>query len=282
MINSVYSLNEILSTLTKTVEGSLSGKSIKFSTQFASNIPNTLYGDAEKVKQIMITLLSNAIRYTNSGEILFKVDCINEGNECDLVISVIDTGVGIESNKLNQIFSFNTSLTKVKEFIGLMKGKIVVQSIYGEGSKFTVYLKQSINEPVVQITSLPQEENKEVQPMGEDFLRENGVNLDNSLELLGDMEMYNETLDAFIEENKDRIGRLLNAKNSGDMPTYAIDVHALKSDCKYLGFMHLAELAYDHELKSKEGNIDYVNSHYDELMEEYNRVNEIIRKYKGE
>lgn len=118
--------------------------------------------------------------------------------------------------------------------------------------------------------------------MNENVLRENGVNLDNSLELLGDMEMYNETLDMFIEENQNRIPRLLNYKNSGDMPNYAIDVHALKSDCKYLGFMNLAEVAYDHELKSKEGDIDYINNHYNELIAEYDKVNEIIRKYKGE
>lgn len=439
IVNGVYSFKEVLDNLTKIAEVRIGEKPIEFITQFAPDIPDTLYGDSGKVKQIMTNLLTNAAKYTNEGEIVFKVDCVNKGNECNLVISVTDTGRGIEKDKIGKIFTKfqrldedkNTTiegtglgLAITKRLIEMMGGKIVVQSIYGEGSRFTVYLKQEIrttpnevkeeeidtavtyngvkvlvvddnplnlkvatkllkefnfeidcvdsgykcldkfkepndyriifldimmpkmggvetlrklkemgvNIPIIALTAdaiqgrentyleagfnaylakpidkiilkkllvkllgklsqeevkeekvvEQQEENKEVQPMGEDFLRENGVNLDNSLELLGDMEMYNETLDAFIEENKDRIGRLLNAKNSGDMATYAIDVHALKSDCKYLGFMHLAELAYDHELKSKEGNIDYVNSHYDELMEEYNRVNEIIRKYKGE
>ena len=118
--------------------------------------------------------------------------------------------------------------------------------------------------------------------MKEDLLRSLGVNVDNSLELLGDMEMYDETLDMFIEENQNRIPRLLNFKNNGDMAGYAIDVHALKSDCKYLGFMKLAEVAYGQELKSKEGDANYINEHYNELMDEYNKVCEIIRKYKGE
>ena len=112
-----------------------------------------------------------------------------------------------------------------------------------------------------------------------DYLKSQGVDVDASLELLGDMEMYNETLSAFVEENKERIPRLEKGKNEGNMPDYAIDVHALKSDCKYLGFKKLAELAYDHEMKSKEGNQDYINEHYDELMAEYNKVKEIIDNY---
>ena len=112
-----------------------------------------------------------------------------------------------------------------------------------------------------------------------DYLKSNNVDVDASLELLGDMEMYNDTLSTFNEENETRIPRLLERKNSGDMPNYAIDVHALKSDCKYLGFKRLAELAYDHEIKSKENNVNYINEHYDELMEEYNRVKAIIENY---
>ena len=273
--NNIYSFKEMLDDLIKMVETSISQKPVELVTQIASNIPETLYGDSKKVRKIIDSLLKNAIKYTNKGDIIFKVDCIVEDNVCNIVISVIDTGMGIEAEKLNQVFdnNENTSLVITKEMIKVLGGKIIAQSIYGEGSKFTVHFEQKINNKI---------DTMEVQPMDENFLRENGVNLDNSLELLGDMGMYNETLDVFIEENNDRIPRLMNAKNSGDMGTYSIDVHALKSDCKYLGFMHLAELAYDHELKSKEGNVEYINSHYDELMEEYNKVQEIIRKYKGE
>ena len=94
--------------------------------------------------------------------------------------------------------------------------------------------------------------------------------------------MYNETLDAFQEENKTRIPRIKENKESRNMRDYSIDVHALKSDSKYLGFKKLAELAYDHELKSKEEDVNYINEHYEQLMEEYNRINNIIERYKGE
>ena len=112
-----------------------------------------------------------------------------------------------------------------------------------------------------------------------DYLKEEGIDIDASLEFLGDMEMYNETLNAFIEENKERIPRLKKNKEEENMKDYSIDVHALKSDSKYLGFKKLAELSYEHELKSKENDIDYVNGHYDELMNEYDRIKKVIDNY---
>jgi len=111
------------------------------------------------------------------------------------------------------------------------------------------------------------------------YLKENNVDIDASLELLGDMEMYNETLQTFIEENKARIPRIEKNKQEVNMKDYSVDVHALKSDCKYLGFKTLAELAYNHEMKSKENDINYINEHYNELIDEYNRIKSIIDKY---
>ena len=72
-----------------------------------------------------------------------------------------------------------------------------------------------------------------------------------------------------------------NYKNNGDMPNYAILVHSIKSDSKYLGFTYLAELALDHEMKSKENDVNYVNEHYNELEEEVNRIISVIKEYLG-
>ena len=68
-------------------------------------------------------------------------------------------------------------------------------------------------------------------------------------------------------------------KVENNMKDYSIDVHVLKSDSKYLGFKKLAELSYEHELKSKEDDVQYINKHHDELMNEYNRIKNIIYKY---
>ena len=85
----------------------------------------------------------------------------------------------------------------------------------------------------------------------------------------------------FIKEVDERLPKLKTFKESSDMPNYAIIVHAIKSDCKYLGIMDLADLAYEHELKSKEDDIDYVDSNYDALIEKINHYTKICKEYLG-
>lgn len=117
--------------------------------------------------------------------------------------------------------------------------------------------------------------------MNIEFLRENDIDVDSGIDILGDIEMYDETLDDFVLEMEERIPNIEKYKEESDMENYAILVHALKGDSKYLGFTKLADLAYNHQIKSQEGNVDYVNEHYDELMNEVNRVMSVINKYKN-
>ena len=71
------------------------------------------------------------------------------------------------------------------------------------------------------------------------FLENNGVDVEKGLELLGDMDMYNETMGDFLNEINEKYPNAKNYKELGDMPNYAILVHSIKSDSKYLGFTHL-------------------------------------------
>jgi HPt (histidine-containing phosphotransfer) domain-containing protein len=113
------------------------------------------------------------------------------------------------------------------------------------------------------------------------ILKKNGIDVDAGVEILGDMEMYDETLQDFLDESEVRLPSLLEARNSGDMENYAILVHAMKGDSKYLGFTKLAELSYDHQLKSQERDSSYVNAHFDELMKEACRVINAVKEYLG-
>ena len=97
----------------------------------------------------------------------------------------------------------------------------------------------------------------------ENFLRSKGVDIDKSLELFGDMETYNLTLNDFLGAISEKIENLEKYKEANDMPNYAILVHSLKSDAKYFGFTKLAEIAYEHEMKSKANNMYYVFDHFD-------------------
>ena len=111
------------------------------------------------------------------------------------------------------------------------------------------------------------------------YLENNGVDVEHGLELLGDMEMYNMTINDFMAEVEDKWSRICEYKESSDMENYAIEVHSLKSDCKYLGFMTLADIAYQHELKSKEKDVTFVNNNFNSLETEYKKVLEIARNY---
>ena len=84
------------------------------------------------------------------------------------------------------------------------------------------------------------------------ILTDNGVNLAKSLELFGDMETYDATVEDFLETIDKKIKEMKTYKEVADMNNYSIIVHSLKSDSRYLGFDHLADLFFDHETKSKE------------------------------
>ena len=113
------------------------------------------------------------------------------------------------------------------------------------------------------------------------LLINNGVNVNESLELFGDMAMYDETLNDFLEGVDEKLNGLQKYKETSDMPNYAILVHSLKSDARYLGFTKLAELAYQQEMESKANNIEFIYSNYDALIAEANRIIDVAKKYMG-
>lgn len=112
-----------------------------------------------------------------------------------------------------------------------------------------------------------------------DFLKENNVDVNQSLELFGDIETYNETIKEFQSGIGDKLNQITKYFQEEDMPNYAIYVHSLKSDCKYFGFLKLAEIAYEHEMKSKANDINFVKENFSSLMEESQKVKKILDEY---
>ncbi len=112
------------------------------------------------------------------------------------------------------------------------------------------------------------------------FLINNGVDVNKGIENTIDFETYNEILIDFCDSLKEDTLKFDNFKNAGDMVNYEIIVHALKSNCRMLGFEKAGEMFYQHELASKKNDINYVNEHYNELMNEVLRIQNILDKYK--
>ena len=113
------------------------------------------------------------------------------------------------------------------------------------------------------------------------FLIQNGVDVDKGIENTMDFETYNEILLDFCNTFPEDVNKFNAYKAANDMVNYEIIVHALKSNCRTLGFTSTGEMFYQHELASKQNDVNYVNQHYDELINEVKRVYNILMTYKG-
>lgn len=159
IVETEYNPVEVFDNVAKLVKPRIGDKPIELNVKFAPDIPYKVFGDGGKLRQIIINILTNAIKYTEEGSVSFFINCLNEGDYTKFVISVEDTGRGIKPEQIDKLFTKfqrldedkNTTLEGTglglaitKRFVEMLGGKIVVQSKYGEGSKFTVYIKQKI------------------------------------------------------------------------------------------------------------------------------------------
>ena len=494
IVEANYEPRDLFLNIVKLVKPRIGEKPVEFNVHIADDLPHILYGDGTKVKQVVTNILTNACKYTDKGKVDFVVSCINQRNLCNLVISVKDTGRGIKEENVDKLFTkfdrleedknstidgTGLGLVITKSLVELMGGRIVVQSKYGVGSKFTIYLSQQIIEKESGMTSIikpkdmvldlsdkkilivddnllnikveekllskyraivdvaqsgmeciqkiyngqvydmilmddmmPQMSGVETfhklkdnpnfnmttialtanaisgmkekylsegfdgylsKPVAKDdldqllreffntgtlvtnfnkkrvhydplpndiyiinksdiekqglsvdeatveidindlttlgntstvtfdinypdddidsnnylnkeYLEQNGINVDDSILLLGDLDTYNETVTGFVEEIPAKVSRLKNAFNNDDLNGYAIEAHSIKSDSKYLGFINLAETSFQHEIHAKEGDVNFNASGngYDwseKYLEEIERITKILKNY---
>ncbi|AUC82702.1 ATP-binding protein [Lacinutrix sp. Bg11-31] len=126
-------------------------KGLTFRFNFDEKLPKIIGGDAKRLQQVLTNLLDNAVKFTNHGGITFNVS-LNQlrAQKASIHFEIIDTGIGIEKENLNKIFTSFTQVSRANEFKGtglglaivkylveLTKSKISVSSEYGKGSKFS-------------------------------------------------------------------------------------------------------------------------------------------------
>ena len=112
-----------------------------------------------------------------------------------------------------------------------------------------------------------------------DLLIKNNVLVNESLEFWGDMESYEESLKDFKDSFKEKLENLEYYKNNKDCSNYAIIAHSIKSEAKYLGFMKDAEVFYEHELKGKANDIDFINNNFDDLKNTISKIEKLLDEY---
>ena len=161
IVKKEYEIGKVFDELIILTKSRIGDKPIEFRSVIDPTIPPVLYGDHVRLKQIVLNILTNAVKYTNEGYIEFKVDSVQKDGVCRLIISVEDTGIGIAKDKIDKLFTkferfdeeknitiegTGLGMAITKKLVELMNGTIVVQSEYGEGSKFTVAIDQVIVE----------------------------------------------------------------------------------------------------------------------------------------
>lgn len=155
-----YDFKEEIETLARVSSTRIGDKPVELHVNIAEDIPYELLGDKAHMKQIINNLLTNAIKYTEKGHINLNVKCINRGDNCNLIITVQDSGRGIKKEDIEKLFTkferldiernsttegTGLGLAITKKLVEMMGGKINVQSQYGLGSIFMVNIPQKIS-----------------------------------------------------------------------------------------------------------------------------------------
>ncbi len=134
-------------------------KNLDFTIDVSPDLPESLLGDEVRIKQILINVLNNAIKYTREGSVRLQIQCERKGDTANVIYTVTDTGIGIKKESIPYLFTAfkradedknryiegtGLGLSIVKQFVDLMGGKITVNSVYTKGSTFIIELPQKI------------------------------------------------------------------------------------------------------------------------------------------
>jgi signal transduction histidine kinase/CheY-like chemotaxis protein len=164
LIQKDYLLASLLNDVVSIIRAGVVEKPIRFFTNIDSNIPNALIGDEMRLRQILVNLLANAVKYTDRGQISLSMTVEKqEDNVIWLKVSVKDTGRGIKPEDLPNVFGdfiqvdmrknqniegTGLGLSIAKRLCEAMDGEIFVESEYGSGCTFTFIIPQAIDSPL--------------------------------------------------------------------------------------------------------------------------------------
>ena len=166
-----YQLSSVINDVSNMIYFKAKEKNLKFVTDMDENLPDRLFGDVVRVRQIITNILNNAVKYTDEGSVSLKISGQKKDKGSDgkpvieLVIQVTDTGIGISEENIGKLFKkfervdlvrnstkegTGLGLAITRMLLDMMHGDIKVESTYGKGSTFTITLPQKIisDEPI--------------------------------------------------------------------------------------------------------------------------------------
>jgi len=147
-----YDVPKLFKDLVGITKENIGKKNINLKLNIDSDIPIKLFGDSSKIRQVLLNILNNAVQYTEKGVITISAKAEKKQSKVNLIVSIEDTGQGIEKDKLEKLFddsvnedyALDLGLAITKKLIDALHGQIIAESKPGEGSKFTVSITQKI------------------------------------------------------------------------------------------------------------------------------------------
>lgn len=267
--------------------------------------PKVIQKDIDLAAAKILIVDDNNLNLKVASKLLEKqgannITCVNSGFDCLDRISMGEKYDLIFMDDMMPKMSGKETFLKLKAIPGFITPVVALTANAISGSKeeylkvgFSDYLAKPIEKSeltrvlnsvlkekenvVSTVTVVDNKDLDEKNETKEEYLRRNGVNVDKALELLGDMNMYEVTLKDFLNSIDKKWENIKKYKEEGDLANYSIEVHSLKSDCKYLGFTKLANISFLHELKSKDGDKGYIDRHFSDLENAYNVAIKIMK-----
>lgn len=157
IVNEDYNPYKLFDQIRVLAQNSINDKDIKVSVKLNSVVPKTLSGDNVRLKQVVMSVLFNAIKNTQTGYINVSVDSINRYDVCRLIIKIEDTGKGMSIDKINEILDNSKELTQneiskidkldidlsvVVKIVKLLDGNINIKSVLKKGTEVTIVIDQ--------------------------------------------------------------------------------------------------------------------------------------------
>lgn len=163
IVNADYQTTSMLSDIVNIIWLRAQEKGLDFCIKADPRLPTALNGDEMRIKQILLNVLTNAVKYTKSGTVTLTISSRMEDDRLIMTYDVTDTGIGIREDNIPYLFTAfqrmdalkthaiegtGLGLSIVKQLVDMMNGTIQVKSTYGEGSTFLIEIPQTVVDPV--------------------------------------------------------------------------------------------------------------------------------------
>jgi len=162
IVETSYSLSSVLNDIFNMMRFKAEQKNLEFNIEVDESIPDAFYGDEVRIRQVIVNILNNAVKYTPEGSVTFKVGWKNMPDGTAMMeFSSVDTGIGIKEEDIGKLFSkfqrldlqknrtvegTGLGLSITLKLVSMMGGELKVSSVYGEGSTFTIFLPQKVED----------------------------------------------------------------------------------------------------------------------------------------